>query len=133
MLIRPFQIKVCRPPLPGLEHRSVAHAGLEPDIEDVPLFLECRSATCRTGGCGRKQVGCRSLEPDIRPLGLHEIRDMINHLWISKHRATPRACKSGNRDSPHTLTRQTPIGAVLDHPVDPIAAKCWNPADPLNL
>src|SRR5512138_2243878 len=58
---------------------------------------------------------------------------MFDHDRISQNRPASDAGETGNRYTPHPLTRQTPIGTVLNHPVNPITAVRWNPLNPLDL
>ena len=47
VLVGPFEIEIRRPPLSGLEHRGKAHAGLEPDVQNIPLFFKYRPSAFR--------------------------------------------------------------------------------------
>src|SRR3989442_1546336 len=134
VLVGAFQVEIRRPPfLPGrlaprLEDRRVAHAGLEPDVQDVALFVEVAPAALRAGRASRQEISGLPFEPDVRAVLLDQLGDMLDDRRRDQDLAASRAHESRNRHAPYTLAGEAPVRPVLDHAVDAIAAARRGPS-----
>ncbi len=62
------------------EHGAMARARLEPDVEDVALLAERRSAALRAGRAGREQLLDRAGEPGVGPLRAEQVAEVADGL-----------------------------------------------------
>src|SRR3989475_4369148 len=134
VLVGAFQVEIGRPPfLSGrlaqrLEDRRVAHPGLEPHVQDVPLLVEVPAAALRAGCAWRQQFSGLPFEPDVRAVLLDQLGDMLDDRRRDQDLAASLAHESRNRHAPYTLAGEAPVRAVEDHAVDAVAASRRDPS-----
>src|SRR5438445_10286801 len=133
VLVGAFQVEIGRPPvLPGrlaprLEDRRVAHPGLEPHVQYVPLLVEVPAAALRAGCAWRQQFSSLPFEPDVGAVLLDQLGDMLDDRRRDQDLAASLARESRDRHAPHALAGEAPVRPFLDHAVDAIAAARLEP------
>src|ERR1044071_8934105 len=58
---------------------------------------------------------------------------MVDDHRVGQDAAARRTDKGRDRDTPHALTRETPVRTVRDHSVDTVLAPGRNPFDTIDL
>src|SRR5690625_5258566 len=95
-----------------LEHGRMGRAGIEPDIQDIGcLFIVL--------GIWPQQLHRIQLAPGINAILLDAERDFFQQtrgfwMWFAGFLVDEKR----NGHTPHTLARNTPIGAIADHAID---------------
>src|SRR5438128_5951964 len=134
VLVGAFQVEIGRPPAlprrlaPRLEDRRVAHPGLEPHVQDVPLLVEVPAAALRAGCAWRQQFSSLPFEPDVGTVLLDQLGDMLDDRRRDEDLAASLARESRDRHAPHALAGEAPVRPFLDHAVDAIAAARREPS-----
>ena len=128
VLVGALEIEVsgCAQPGAPLEHRGVAHAGVEPDVEDVALLAERRAAAA-AAEARRQQLGDRPREPCVGTLALDDRRHVVGDLRRQMGLAAVLAEDGDDRHAPQPLARDTPVGPGRDHAADALAAPGRHP------
>ena len=131
MLIAAFEVHVGRPRQVVAEgqHRFVARARIEPDVEDVLLALERGAAARRTRQAGRDELLDRPLVPRVGAVLVEDRRGALDQLRRQDGFAARRAVDRRNRHAPRPLARDAPVGTVRQHVEDPVAAPRRDPLD----
>src|SRR5581483_11994399 len=135
VLVRALEVEVGGEPQlrPLLEHGRMAHARVEPDVEDVALLAEALPAARRAAEAGRQQLLRRPREPGVRALALEDRSDVLRDLLRQVRLAARLAVDGDDRNAPQALARDAPVGPGGDHPVDPVAAPRRDPLHALDL
>ena len=107
----------------------MADAGIEPDVEDVRLFLEIAPAALRAAGPRRQELLRLPLEPDVGAVLADEPDHVVEDLFGHQLAVAPLAVEHRDRHAPEPLAGDAPVGAVLDHAVDPVAPPGGDPGD----
>src|SRR5690606_35393149 len=114
VLIRALEIHVGRPALvlPGLEHRRVTGAGVEPDVHDVLLLAKLApAAPGACGPCGTDAGGAPPV-PGVGTLGPEQDGHGPNAL-LAEQRLTARlAVDDGHGYAPGPLPGDAPVAAL---------------------
>src|SRR5438045_3364075 len=100
---------------------------VEPDVEDIGLFVERRSAAVWAGKPFRQQLFRRQGVPDIRILLRDPGCDVIDRLAIEDLLAARATIECGNADAPRALSAEAPVGTVRHHRADSVDAHWWVP------
>ena len=130
MLVAAFEVDVGRPGQLRAErqHRLVARARVEPDVEDVALALELGAAARRAGQARRGRTP-RSAARTRRRRRSSSNTAAARSTSAGVSSASPHFVQStaGNRHAPGALARDAPVGPVRDHVVDAVAAPGRDP------
>ena len=132
VLVAALEVEVRRPGQlrPERQHRLVARARVEPDVEDVVLALERRARrTSRTSGprAGTPRSAARTTRPRRTRRRPSAARSTIAGVSTASPHAG--AVERRDRHAPGALARDAPVGAVRDHVVDAVAAPGRDPLD----
>ena len=133
MLVAAFEVDVGRPRQlgPDRQHRLVARAGVEPDVEDVHLALERRAAARRARQARRARTPRSAARTRRRRRSVSNTRGGL--LDERRRQRSPRRTSCSRRagiGTPHdALARDAPVGPVRDHVVDAVVAPRRDPAD----
>ena len=114
MLIRAFEIQVRGADQFGtrLEHAGMRHPGVKPDVERVGDLFVMR-------GIVTEQITRLQVEPGLNALTLDALRHLLDQSHgIRVQFAGLPVDEEGDRHTPGALTRDAPVGAVLDHALD---------------
>ena len=123
MLIAAFEIKI-RPAAQTrvlFDHRSIADAGIEPDIENIFFAGKILAAAIGTLEIGRHKLVHRPGEPGIRSIFFKDRRDMIADRLGQNGLVTFLAVDRRNRHAPRALARDTPVRSRFEHAANPVA------------
>ena len=112
---------------PLFEHRRVAGARVEPDIEDVRLLAELAPAAGAGDALG-DEIGGLVQKPGIRPFLLKQLVDAPADRLALEDLAAGGAGEHRHRHTPGALPGETPVGSGLDHAVDALLAPGGGPA-----
>ena len=132
VLVRALQVHVRRPAQLGvlLQDGRVAASGVEPDVEDVGLLPERAAAALPARGPGGEQLRGRAEVPLVGALaGFHPRGDVLDDRLLEEDRAAGLAVERHDRDAPHALARDRPVGSVGDHVRDALLAPRRDPLD----
>lgn len=119
MLVRAFQIEIRRPLGigPALQGEGVGGAGIEPHIEDVlDLFIGRRIMV------GAEKIRRRTGEPGVGAGLFHGRHDASVHRGVAQGDAGRLVHEHSDGRAPGALARDQPVGAVLHHAADAVAA-----------
>ena len=104
-------------PVAALEDMLEGGAGVEPDIQDVPV------PSCTVPASSPKPLGGVQLGPGFDAVGLHQLCGALDELQRVRMRlAGVLVQKNGQWHTPAALARDAPVGAAGDHVVQPGAA-----------
>ncbi len=112
------------------EHREMRHAGLEPDVDDVLLFLEPSAAARRTREVRQadtSQPGRSTIRR--RPSAANRFAAIRATRASSSGLAARKAGHRRNRRAPRALPREAPLGMRLDHLALALASPFRNVVD----
>ncbi len=113
---------------PRREHRLVARAGVEPDVEDVALALERRAAARSQVKPGGTNVVGRRARTRRRRLSCSKTAAARSTIaGVSIDVAARLAGERGNRHAPGALARDAPVRPVREHAGHPLAAPRRDP------
>ncbi len=118
VLVAPLEVYVRGPGeavIGALEHGEVAHAALEPHVEDVGLAPEPSSPALRTHQPRRDEALDGLGEPGVRALLGRDIPRQGGHPRVQYQLAAPRAVQPRNRHPPSALAREAPVRSQLEH------------------
>ena len=112
VLIAALEVEVGRPPQAwARQHRLVARAGVEPDVQDVALADEFPPAALRARQPGGQELLDRALVPGVRAVLGEHLRRLLHQ------------CRGERR--PRRTSRSPPPGSA--HPTS-AGARCTSPA-----
>src|SRR5207244_12143333 len=114
------------------EHGDVAGTGFEPDVDDIGLFAEFRSATFAALCSSGKSVGFGRI-PGIGAEAAEEVNHFAIERRIIQRLAATFAQEHGDGHAPDTLARDAPVRASGDHVGDTLLAPGWIPLHFLDL
>ena len=126
MLVRPLEVDVRdpvrRPVRPVAQDEGVGGPAVEPHVEDVEHLLPVVRVVVLAQ---EPRLGARRV-PGVRALRLERRHDAGIDSWVAQQetvlrrlRADPR--ETGQRHAPGALTRENPVGTVLDHRMQAIS------------
>src|SRR5581483_2047842 len=106
----------------GLDHGRMAHAGVEPDVQDIFFLGELRAAAAGALESRGRKLGRRADKPGVRPFALEDRGDVFADLPAHRRALTVVAIEDRNRHTPGTLARDAPVGPALQHAADALAS-----------
>jgi hypothetical protein len=123
MLVAALEVHIRRPRQLRAERqdRLMARPRVEPDVEDVFLALEGRSAARWATEPGGGEVLDWSLVPGVRAEGVEHRCGALDERRGEDRLAARGAVNSRNRDAPGALPRHAPIGTVRQHVGDALS------------
>jgi len=129
VLVRSLEVHVHRyaEPIIVLAHGGIAHARVEPHVNDVLLLDQVRA---RAGGACRplgQQVSLRVREPGVRPLLLEDLRHVLRHGLARQDLAAVSAVEHRDGHTPGSLAGDAPVRPVFHHAVDAVPSPCRDP------
>ena len=90
-------------------------------------FLKIAPAAFRAAGSRRHQILRLPLEPDIGAVLPDQPDDVVEDLLGHQLALALLAVEHRDRNAPEALAGDAPVGAVLDHPVDPVPSPGGDP------
>src|SRR6185503_7923444 len=126
MLVRAFDIDVRRPalvgPVPALERERMGAAAVEPDVEDVGDHLVI------VGIAVAEEGGGVVLVPGVHAVALERLDDALVDFAVDQQLTGLAVDEDSDWNAPGALTREHPVGALLDHRTQAVAALLRNEA-----
>ena len=99
----------------ALEHGLMAHAGIEPDVDDIGFFFEITLMAFRTFQSCRKKSLRRMREPGIRSFFFKELQDLRLGFFDKMNSRAMFAPDDRDRNAPIALTGKAPLRPRLHH------------------
>ena len=110
----------------------MARSGVEPDVENVVFLAEFVATALGTSRVGAEQFGGAARVPDVGGVFGKLAHDRVEVAAIGERVAALLAIEDGDRDAPHALARDAPVGAHGDHVGDALLAPGGVPGDALD-
>ena len=111
-----------------IKHCVMGRAGIKPTVKRVGLLAKAmRLAAMRTYESLGKDLVCFHHKPSVRSLFAEELRDDIDGLVVADGLLAIVAIEYGNRQTPMTLTGNTPVGSLSDHLDHSLLSPCGKP------
>ena len=132
ILVIAFQIYVNRGLLTFavLDNSTPGGTGIKPYIHGVGFLVELTAAALTLDAC-RQNLSSRHVEPCVGTLFTEQISNGLNRLLIYQRLAALLAGEDRNRNTPDTLTGNTPVGTLTDHGGHALLTPAGNPLDVL--
>ena len=129
VLVRAFEVQIGGKHqfLARLQHTGMGDAGVKPDVQGIGHFLIA-------GRVLAEQVFRLQVEPGLDAFLLHalcHLFDQRDRFWMQLPRFLVH--EEGNRDTPGTLARDTPVGTAFDHALDARLPPVGRELHPLDL
>ena len=130
ILVIAFQIYVNRGLLTFavLDNSTPGGTGIKPYIHGVGFLVELAAAALTLDAC-RQDLSSRHVEPCVGALFTEQISNGLNRLLIYQRLAALLAGEDRNRNTPDTLTGNTPVGTLTDHGGHALLTPAGNPLD----
>src|SRR5688572_16416164 len=99
----------------------MAHARVEPDVEDVFFLGKIAAAASGATETGRRELRRRADIPGVRAFRLEDGGDVVADLPAQDRLAALVAVENRNRHAPGALPRDAPVGPAFQHAADALA------------
>src|SRR6186997_1060754 len=100
----------------------MARARVEPDVENVAFALELRAAAGRAAQSLREKFLDRPFVPGVGVVALEDARRLLDDSGREHGLAARQTVERRDGHTPGALTRNAPVGPVVDHVEDAVVS-----------